>query len=253
MKKILIGIVVFLTMESCDNEATPLEGQIRFKFTHDWDGISVGQKDFYAIQFTNANGQQISIERLRYLISKITLTHEDGETKVLDGYNLIDLENPETLTFRPSQNIVLGRYTKVSMTFGFNQADNQDGIYPDLNAASWNVPGMLGGGYHFMQFDGKFINQADETANFNYHAIRAVDRTDPDNLIFQDTFFEIDLGALNLNNNTEIEVNMNIAEWFKNPNLWDLNQLSILLMPNFDAQIKIAQNGRSVFTGQTND
>jgi hypothetical protein len=41
---------------------------------------------------------------------------------------------------------------------------------------------------------------------------------------------------------------MNIAEWFKNPNTWDLNVLNTVLMPNFDAQILMHQNGKSVFS-----
>lgn len=251
--RMILMVFVLLFSYSCAKQKTPLEGQIRFKFSHNWDEVAVSQSDFSSLKFTNANGEKISIERLRYLISKITLTHENGQTTILDGHHLIDLENPESLRFTITENILLGRYMKASMIFGFDEKDNQDGVYQDLNVASWNVPGMLGGGYHYMQFDGKFIDQAGDTSNFNYHAIRAVNRSDPENLIFQETFFEIDLGGLNLNNQTEIEVKMNIAEWFKNPNLWNLNQISTMMMPNFDAQVKISQNGRSVFSGQTND
>ena len=35
---------------------------------------------------------------------------------------------------------------------------------------------------------------------------------------------------------------MNIAEWFKTPNTWDLNALNNMLMPNFDAQILMFEN-----------
>ena len=41
---------------------------------------------------------------------------------------------------------------------------------------------------------------------------------------------------------------MNIAEWFKNPNTWDLNVLNNMLMPNFDAQVSIFENGQNVFS-----
>ena len=40
---------------------------------------------------------------------------------------------------------------------------------------------------------------------------------------------------------------MNIAEWFKTPNLWDLNELNQMLMPNTSAQIVMYQNGQNVF------
>ena len=46
---------------------------------------------------------------------------------------------------------------------------------------------------------------------------------------------------------------MNVAEWFKNPNTWNLNQLNTVLMPNFEAQKMMNLNGRSVFSlGEVN-
>ena len=41
---------------------------------------------------------------------------------------------------------------------------------------------------------------------------------------------------------------MNIAEWFKNPNLWDLNDFNQTLMPNSTAQIMMYENGQNVFS-----
>jgi hypothetical protein len=99
-----------------------------------------------------------------------------------------------------------------------------------------------------MQFDGKYKNRSNQNSNFNYHKIRAVDRTNPANLILEDTSFEVDLGTVIITNNAEIEIKMNIAEWFKNPNTWDLNELNTVLMPNFEAQKMMSENGRSVFS-----
>ena len=134
-------------------------------------------------------------------------------------------------------------------TFGFKDEDNTDGIYQDLNSASFNVPSMLGGGYHFMQFDGKYKDTNNQDANFNYHSIRAVDRTDPDNLVFEDTSFNVNFNSfIAEKSEVIIEVKMNIAEWFKNPNTWDLNELNTVLMPNFEAQKLMSANGKSVFS-----
>ena len=43
-------------------------------------------------------------------------------------------------------------------------------------------------------------------------------------------------------------ISMNIAEWFKNPNNWDLNEYNQMLMPNSTAQILIHENGQNVFS-----
>jgi hypothetical protein len=58
----------------------------------------------------------------------------------------------------------------------------------------------------------------------------------------------VDLGTVDIITGTSIEVKMNVAEWFKNPNQWDLNVLFTVLMPNFDAQLMMNENGQNVFS-----
>ena len=166
-------------------------------------------------------------------------------------YQLIDIgeDKGSEINF---EDVSLG-ISSLKFTFGFSDADNIDGIYKDLNSVSFNVPGEkstinLGGGYHYMQFDGKYKDSNNADAGFNYHAIRAVDRNDPNNLIFEDTSFEVDLGNIEITNNRTIEIKMNIAEWFKNPNTWNLNELNTVLMPNFEAQKLMSANGKTVFS-----
>ena len=64
----------------------------------------------------------------------------------------------------------------------------------------------------------------------------------------QDTFFRVDLGEITISADVEINVEMHIEEWFKNPYTWDLNMYNQMLMPNSAAQILIHGNGQSVFT-----
>ena len=78
--------------------------------------------------------------------------------------------------------------------------------------------------------------------------IRAVNGSDTNNQVFQDTSFKVDLGVISIANNDEIKIKTDLSEWFKNPNTWDLNQLNTLLMPNFNAQVLMNQNGKSVFS-----
>jgi len=243
MKNLLTPLsIAFLLLSSCTNTVENIS--INLNFTQNWDTMPVTNQDFNEFKFSTANGEKISIERLRYVISNISLVGDKNYTLIDVGENSGSLLNINNLT--------PGSY-KITFVFGFQDEDNTDGIYQDLNTASFNVPGMLGGGYHYMQFDGKYKNENDEDSNFNYHTIRAVDKTNPDNLIFEDTSFEVDLGTVILTNNAEIEIKMNIAEWFKNPNTWDLNQLNTVLMPNFNAQKMMSENGKSVFSlGEVN-
>jgi hypothetical protein len=241
-KKYILFLAISCTFLSCTDigiKKKPVT--VTLNFTHNWNGTEITSADFNDLKFTNANGEILSIERLRYLLSNITLG--SGETK---AYNLVNMGENRGLEI-VFENITIGIHN-LNFVFGFTDEDNTDGVYTDLNSDSFNVPGMLGGGYHFMQFDGIYLNTIDEEVGFNYHAIRAVDRTDPNNLVFEDTSFNVDLGAIGIINDATIEVKMNIAEWFKNPNTWTLNALNTVLMPNFEAQKMMSANGKTVFS-----
>jgi hypothetical protein len=228
MKKIicLLAFTIIIFMSCNDETNIDQNASITLKFTHNWDGLAVTSSDFSDFKFTTENGESVSIEKLRYLVSNIYIKTINNESVPLFNRALINLgEDNTSITV---ENIPKGNYSVFALTFGLSDADNIDGIYQDLNSASFNVPEMLGGGYHFMQFDGKYKDTNNLDANFNYHTIRAVDRTDT--------------------NNFTIEIKMDISEWFKNPKTWDLNELNTVLMPNFEAQKLMSVNGKSVFS-----
>ena len=244
MKKYLYLILIYLiTFSSCKDELDccvfPEQLEVTLNFTHNWNGTKITNQDFNQLKFTNQNGEKISVERLRYLISNISLIGSKN-------YLLVDFGENSGTSITVSV-LTPGSYD-IKFRFGFSDEDNKDGIYQDLNSTSFNVPGMLGGGYHFMQFDGKYTTNNNQESSFNYHVIRAVDITDTNNLKFENTSFEVNLGTVMILNNTEIEIKMNLAEWFKNPNTWNLNELNTVLMPNFEAQKMMSANGKSVFS-----
>ncbi len=249
-KNILFLLLATILITSCskeENNENP--NSVTLKFSHFWDATTVTKADFNTIKFTNENGEKVSLERYRYLLSNIYLLSKKSNNRItLGDYLLIDLGEEQNLSSTTQKEIPIGEYS-LHFTFGFKDADNIDGVYNDLNSANFNVPGMLGGGYHYMQFDGKYTSGSTSSASgFNYHAIRAVDRTDPSNLKFKDTSFDVILDNINIDqNNNTVTVKMNIAEWFKNPEKWDLNILNQKLMPNYDAQILMNKNGKSVF------
>ena len=150
MNKSKVGLVlsVVLLFASCSEDGTDElpSVSVTFDFSHSWDGQSVTSDDLNTIQFTNANGEELSVQLLRYLVSDITFENENGEVITVDDYNLVDLTRGTGLSYATEEVIPIGNYTNVSFTFGFDNEDNQDGVYLDLNSASWNVPAVLGGG-----------------------------------------------------------------------------------------------------------
>lgn len=237
---------------NCEYCNTAGEQSITFNFTHNYDLTPVTASDFNTIKYTNNYGSQHSITKLRYLISDIALHMPNGDSVLIDGYNFIDLANGTGLVYSPSLKIPDGVYSSISYTWGFDATDNVTGIYTDLNVASWSWPMMLGGGYHFMQFEGLFIDDTMATRGFALHNGTAREITATPDTIFHDNSYRVKMNApstfgINKDVNTTINLKMNIAEWFKNPTQWNLNVYGPMLMPNYAAQVLMNQNGRSVF------
>jgi hypothetical protein len=252
MKKFAFLLIVLITFSACnsDDDGNAPQFLISVSHSHNWDGENVSSDDIGTTEFTNENGEVLKITRLRYLISKIILTNSTGDEISIAGtndYNLVDLSDNNSLNYATNIVVPPGTYTKISFIYGFNEEDNMDGDYEDLNSASWNWPPMLGGGYHFMQFDGTYANPGiGDDPVFNYHngTARVSDG------VFEQNFINVTTEGLSIdsNSNTVIDIKMNLAEWFKNPNTWDLNEFNTVLMGNYNAQIAMNANGQSVFS-----
>ena len=250
MKQIkpLILLCILSAFWSCSDNSDVVMHPIgvTFNFSHSWNGTDVTRLDFNEFEFVTENEDTLSITRLRYLLSEFTFTHESGVVTTIEGYNLVDLTNEENISFTTTESILPGNYT-VSFRFGFSDDLNIDGAYADLNTASFEVPSIFGGRYHYMQFEGKYLDANSDEMSFVYHTIRAFDPTganDP-----QDTSFQVNLGSVEvLDGNTNINVQADLYQWFSTPNLWDLNELNTSLMGNYDAQIQMSQNGTNVFS-----
>ncbi len=237
--KYIISICLIFILSSCNNDEDTTTLTVNFK--HYWDISEVNSTDFNQLKYTNQFGNVLSISKLRYLISNIELQTSKGQTIPLKNYLLVDVTTNENTSF--SVTVPQNTYIGLSFVFGFNEIDNIDGAYKDLNSTSWNWPEMLGGGYHFMQFEGKYEDSGMESP-FAYHHGTARASTG----VFEQNYFNVELDGFSINSEKNIYINMNISEWFKNPNTWDLNQYSINLMPNYDAQKMMNQNGKTVFS-----
>lgn len=249
MKKIIaICIGLSFVLASCssnDDENTP-QTSVKINFKHFWGDTELTKTDFNQIKFITEKGDTLSIERLRYVISNIVLTDNSQNSDTIKKYNLVNFGEETGLSISKELIAFNGQHS-LSFTFGFTDDDNTDGTYQDLNTVNFNVPMMMGGGYHYMQFDGKYKDSISVEKPFNYHAIRAFKRDSTGITELKDTSFKVTLSGINIQNNTAtIDVKMDVSKWFAND--WDLNVWNTPLMPNYDAQIQMNTNGKSVFS-----
>ena len=247
---LVLLVLPFVACDKGDDEQAQQNTPVSVGFLHSFYEAAVDSSNFNTIQYTNGFGTSLSITRLRYLITQVSFTNQDGIKTLVKDYHLVDLSQDNTLTIN---DILLppGAYN-LKMRFGFTEATNTTSVYPDLNAASWNVPENLGGGYHYMQMEGRYLDTTDELFIYAYHTISAVQNPGPENTR-EDTSIEIDLGEITVPQGaTQINVNMRIDQWFENPNLWNLSELNGLLMGNYTAQKMMQENGQNVFSLASN-
>ncbi len=249
LKKIsILTLVLSLFLISCENDDnnTP-NTQVSFNFTHTWDGTAIDNNNLTSINVTNQNGEIMNFTRIRYLVSRFELVSvQTGTSYSFEGYKFTDVSDNTTYNFTPTNNTIPSGDYRLNFIWGFNEEDNIDGEYVDLNSASWNWPSQLGGGYHFLQMDGQY-NINTTPSNYNFHNGTARASTNPS--VYEQNFAEISLDEIiAVSDNNSIEVIMNFAEFFKNPNTWNLNALDTPLMPNYMAQKMMQENVGSVFS-----
>lgn len=246
MKRIIPLIFVSILIAACssDDDNTEKQANVYFNFNHHWDDENFTIDDFGSTHYTNEFGNTLTINKLRYLISKIELTKESGEIILFENpYIFVDLEAASTSNLTGT--IPQGDYKSISFVYGFNENMNTSGLYPELNSASWNWPEMLGGGYHYLQMEG-FYQSATTPQPYAYHMGTARESEG----VFDNNHFTVTLNQnFTVNSDSvEIELKMNLAEWFKNPHTWNLEEYNIDLMMNYTAQKRMHDNGKSVFS-----
>ena len=130
--KSLFLIITNILLFGCisDSNETTTQTHITLNFNHYWDENEFTSTELNSLNLTNAFGNLLSIERLRYLISDIVLTKEDGQIIEIQEYNLTDISNEASLTYTPTELIEPGLYNNISFVFGLTNEKNSRDINP---------------------------------------------------------------------------------------------------------------------------
>jgi len=201
---------------------------------HHVDGVPL---QFNVQDYTNAAGNHYEVTSLHYYLSNFVFSSSEGSTYTDPGVYYIDAAD-STTTVVSIAALPKSTYTSVSFVLGLSAAQNISQGLPNNtinNNMEW--PDPMGGGYHFMKFEGYFI---DSTAQQNGFAIHLGTNV---------SMVSIELSQLidAKEDNQTIDLSMNLNEWFVNPVRWDLDSLSYT-MGNASAMSAIATNGADVFT-----
>lgn len=253
-----------ITLFSCDDDddavVTPAPSTPTYSATINMKQMVEGNTlmmNTMNLPYTNAAGQKYKVTKVQYLISDIRFNKSDGSSFLIDEYHYVDLNDTSTLTFQPTTKVPKADYSSISFTFGFDENDNVDGQYSDLNIKSWqwpsdpnSMPGDLGGGYHFMRLEGNFEDSTgNSTAEFKTHMGRARDlSTNPVSYLNNHFVAMPSNSAISISTDFSFDIVMNIEKWYDAPFQWDFDTWNFPVMGNFNAQRALNQNGPTVFT-----
>ncbi len=233
-----ITLVALLSLSiSCTKESEEETTSLYFEFTH-----SMGSQAliFDTIQYTNTFGNEYSVATLQYFVSEIELTHSDGHMINLDHAYYLDARNEEGLSFKALDEIPTGSYTKLSFVFGLSEEKNTNGAYvnPPESLMEWPLP--MGGGYHYMKLEGKH-DSLNTIKNFQAHTGRLMETSHTIRV-------DLNLQAQATDGNPlTLVFNMDINQWWEEPNILDLNAMSGI-MGNENMQQRLQENGATVFS-----
>ena len=239
----LSGFVLLIVLAAgCSKNETiaPKTAMVNLHFTHLVDGNDV---ELDKVIYKNALGQDFSIKTIKYFITRVQLYLPDNTSLDFEDVFYVDVRTPESLIQSVSNKIPLRDYTGISFVYGLVPEDNITGRFmaPPENLMEWPIP--MGGGYHYMKLEGDYV--IDEQSNFfNFHAGMLNGTAYEVHVDLKDHPFSVTGEQINL------EVDMEIQNWFKSPNDWDFAYFGGGIMGNPEAQQTVHENGHDVFSFQ---
>ena len=241
MKTQLIKLAALLLLLAIgckkDNTTQPVpqpaaQSSITFKNNYEVDGKELL---FDTLLYQTDAGYNYSVSNLQYYLSGISLIKEDSSKIQIIDYHYTDATIASKNTFSVT-NIPNGNYIGICFNIGLDSVHNITGALAD-NAENNNMEWPVGGGYHFMKFEGHYMDTTTLTG-FTMHLGTNASLV-KENPIYKS--FTVNLNRVAFN------MTMNLNEWFRNPAVYDFDMDGNFSMGNMMAMQKLAANGVDVF------
>ncbi len=252
MKPRLLAIMLALLAVACTKPKEKAEISLNL-------GYEVNGKSLVTdtLCYENEAGNQFLITEIQWFLSNIELKNEAGDWMMLHQPGLadtldisrvyyIDTDIPESQTLHSSP-VKPDHYTAIRFTFGLDESDNQTGLFTDPPESEMFWPDMLGGGYHYMKLNGKYLNSEGRLAPMAIHL--GIGQNE-DCTEFYQNYFIVELPIefnVKANTKNQLDLTMVIDNWFRNPHTIDFNEFGSHIMQNQTAQRLLNGNGKDVF------
>ena len=238
----LVVLIALLCSACCRTPAGHIK--LNFSFVVDNDSLRLD-----TCMYRNAAGNLYEVNDVQFFISHVRLESTSGEiVEIADnqGIHYTDIRIPGTLSWAVADELPAEEYKSITFVFGLEGEQNSTGYFPNPPENNMSWPDVLGGGYHYMKINGRWIDGSGVRQPFNLHSGKIA--TDSG---FADNTFTVTLPlsqfAVGKNSSADLTLLMNVNAWFSNPYLFDFNVFGGSIMQNREAKEVLRANGRDVF------
>ncbi|MFY0672886.1 MAG: hypothetical protein JXQ87_05755 [Bacteroidia bacterium] len=248
---------LLFTAQSCQTEGCTNEHAINYdsdagvddgscEFTN---GVEF-QLDFYIDEsplvvdqetYTNAAGNAFFVSRLQMYLSEIELHLADNSKLMIADFHYFDLLDSSSYKVKLTD-VEHNMADSISFIFGLRNELNTNYALPnDIENINMQWPTPMGGGYHYMKFEGKFAHSDGQMHNYNVHLGRLVDAKGKSDPYFRKSFA---LNNVELNSDVlKIKVIMNLNGWFDGEENYNMENFGEGIMGSHKAQRLLEENG----------
>lgn len=232
-----MATVCALALNCTKEKNNPVEtGLLELQFEHQVDGDSLEIGNTF---YTNAAGNKYRVTLLKYFISGVTL-YSKGKKLFRQNSNpsVITANYADSRKFTLAQ-VPVGEYDSISFSLGVIPELNYDDAFQlDYDDLGMYWPASLGGGFHFMRFEGHW-KDGSQYGGFAFHLGQN------ENLITTGFPLQLHIAAPE---QAQLIFVMNLNQWFEAPHLYDLKVESGYTMGDTIKMNMLVENGRHIFS-----
>jgi hypothetical protein len=187
--------------------------------------------------YVNDAGNPYMVDQLLYYVSDITFHKANGMSWTDPAVHYIDVRDPSTLSFDLA-GVPAGQYSSCTMLLGVPISKNVAGGLPPTMENNYMVwPEIMGGGYHFMKFEGYF--RAD-TVNYGFAVHLGK------NGFQSQAYSPVSLQLTGAHHEARIDLNLN--EFFRTPYTYNLDTDGNYTMGDSLLMKRISDNAMDAFS-----
>ena len=235
--KIVVVVVLVLLALGCKKDETPgpVNG-LNLVIDYSVDGQPLL---FDSLMYVSPAGETYQVTRLEYYLSGFRFYRGGEVAYSSDTVVYIDARKPEAMGL--FKQVPVGHYDSLVFFLGVAPEWNHNGMLePTAENVAMEWPEVMGGGYHFVKLEGHW----DEGLTLRGFAIHL--GTDP--LLVRAGIWE----TIHIpHHDPELRLNMNINEWFRNPETYSFEQDGVYTRGNMMLMKKVLANASDVFTLKT--